>query len=363
MWPALLDDLAHRELLYVPLNKGGDALRMIEARSLQQNLRELLTWLPRVGMLGETCQLIEAARMMETDNPVGAGAISEFDRLFASGYEAIVESLAAVSRDWPAAADQPDSTDNELVECLERVTESLVKQWLAHSRTLRLSALEKIADDKSWQGLVEFIQRYGADLFKQQFLNVGNLRAILHQGIEAWLERIEHEPAGEQELSLVRDLDEGLTRATAVKHLTVVFEAVVENYGEYRDYNNTTTQSDHGDMLYTLLDFLRLRVHYDRIAWHLKPVVAAHLVLVRRGRLGAAEMWRRRLPSAPPSWPTCCKSARRARRKIPHAAAHRHRSIGRAVRPAVGHRPSSRPHPASHGGSPRARWPRCPRAL
>jgi hypothetical protein len=31
------------------------------------------------------------------------------------------------------------------------------------------------------------------------------------------------------------------------------------------------------------------------VAWHLKPVLAAHAILVRRGRAAAAEMWRRAL--------------------------------------------------------------------
>ncbi len=75
----------------------------------------------------------------------------------------------------------------------------------------------------------------------------------------------------------------------------MILEAVVENYAEYRDYNSTTVQSDRGDMLYTLLDFLRVRIQYDRVAWHLKPVLIAHAVLVRRGRTAAAEMWRRAL--------------------------------------------------------------------
>jgi hypothetical protein len=83
-----------------------------------------------------------------------------------------------------------------------------------------------------------------------------------------------------------------LSRADAIKHLGLVIEAVAENYAEYRDYNSTTTQSDRGDMIYTLLDFLRLRVHYDRVAWHLRPVLTAHSVLVRRGRSGAAALWR-----------------------------------------------------------------------
>jgi hypothetical protein len=29
-------------------------------------------------------------------------------------------------------------------------------------------------------------------------------------------------------------------------------------------------------MLYMLLDFLRLRCSYDRVAWNLKPVLVAH---------------------------------------------------------------------------------------
>ena len=72
-----------------------------------------------------------------------------------------------------------------------------------------------------------------------------------------------------------------------------MIEAVIENYAEYRDYNATTTQSDRGEMLYTLLDFLRIKVGYERIHWNLRPVMMAHEVLVRRGCNGAAELWRR----------------------------------------------------------------------
>jgi len=70
---------------------------------------------------------------------------------------------------------------------------------------------------------------------------------------------------------------------------------IVENYHEYIDYNSTTTQSDNGELLYMLLDFLRLRNEYDRVAWHLKPVVLAHEILLRHGHDGAAESWRAEL--------------------------------------------------------------------
>ena len=49
-----------------------------------------------------------------------------------------------------------------------------------------------------------------------------------------------------------------------VEHLSLVIEAVIENYTEFKDYNSTTTQSDRGELLYTLLDFLRLKTSYER---------------------------------------------------------------------------------------------------
>jgi hypothetical protein len=294
-WPRLLDHLQSRSLLYVPLNKGGDPARLVQARATQQLLRDLLGGLPRLGMLAETCQLLEAARLMESSHPVGPGAISEYDRLFTAGYEALVEALVAMSADWTPGGDAEQAA-GDLIECLEQATESLLKQWLAHSRTLRLSVLERVADDKSWRALKLFVQRYGGDLFTQQFLNVGNLRAILHQGVDNWLDRLADAPDGqEDEFRLLDYLGSAISRDEAVRHLSLVIEAIVENYAEYRDYNSTTMQSDHGEMLYTLLAFLRVRVQYDRIAWHLKPVLVAHAVLVRRGRSAAAEMWRRAL--------------------------------------------------------------------
>ncbi|MGD9720062.1 MAG: hypothetical protein AB7O59_02470 [Pirellulales bacterium] len=293
-WPALVAYLRTQPILYVPLAKGGSPARVAQARALQQALRDLVAWLPRLGLLAETCQLMETARLMESDHSVGSGAISEYDRLFIGGYEALVEALVDISAGWTDAGGA-EKVDALLIECLEQPTEALLRQWLAHSRTLRLSVLERITSEKSWKSLVEFIERYGRDLFTQRFLHLGNLRAILHQGVEPWLAQLEADRNDDEPLLLLQELDQKIPRAEAVKHLSFVIEAIVENYAEYRDYNSTTTQSDRGDLLYTLLDFLRLRVHYDRVAWHLKPVLAAHAILVRRERTGAAETWRRAL--------------------------------------------------------------------
>ncbi len=309
-WSAFLSEVAQRPLLYVPLTRGGDAQKIASVRGLQQMFRELLRRLPRLGMLRETCQLLRVSRAMEKDHPLGAGAVTEFDRLFEVGYKAIVESLVEASVAWndgcqttqskskkrrsaKSQADRTAANDAQLIDCLQLITESLLGEWLSHSRTLRLSVLERVSTNKAWQELVTFIQTYGDDLFTQDFFHLGNLRGILHQGVDNWLEKLSEDETAAERYRLFAELDDKLPRAEAKKHLSLVIEAVVESYTEYRDYNATTTQSDNGEMLYTLLDFLRVKVGYERIHWNLRPVMMAHEVLVRRGCHGAAEMWRR----------------------------------------------------------------------
>ena len=153
--------------------------------------------------------------------------------------------------------------------------------------------MESVGDSQRWRRLKEFIERYGGDLFTQWFMNLGNLRGILHQGVPEYLETLIEDPDTEEEYLLLRELDSVVPLEEAAYWLGIAIEAVVENYGEYVDYNSITTQSDRGEMLYTLLDFLRLRANYDRLAWNLRPVVLAHEVLVRCGQERAADLWRR----------------------------------------------------------------------
>ena len=294
LWPDLQETLSGKSLLYVPLTKEGNTRQIVAARCRQSQLQDLLAWLPRRGLWLETCQLIETARSMERNNPVGPGAVTEFDELFKVGYRALVENLVASAVAWPP---HPEGVANEkeLAAALEELTEVLLSCWLSHSRTLRLSVLERITEAQSWERLVKFIQQYGADLFSQRFFSLGNVRAILFQGVGNWLERLEKVPSSEPEPKLLREIGRRIPRSEAVEQLSLILEAILENYGEYRDYNSTTTQSDRGDMLYILLDFLRLRTEYDRICWHLKPVILAHEVLIYRHQDKAARLWRRAL--------------------------------------------------------------------
>lgn len=300
-WPVFIAWLSKQELLYVPLTKGGRPRRIVRARKLGQLLDDLLSWLPRLGLIRETCQLLDVAQAIEAEHPVGPGAVTEYDRLFTGGYQAIVRALVASAENWDVerapvrdanAATRP--SDAMLVEALQDLTETQLNRWLAHSRTLRLSVVERLSPDIEWQAFVAFVERYGADLFTQKFLNLGNLRAILHQHTSVWLSNLEQDTDA-PETRLIIELGEGIPRDEAAKWLSLSLEAIVENYREYRDYNTTTTHSDHGELLYTLIDFLRLRAAYDRVAWNLRPVVMAHEILVRHNRPVAAEMWQQAL--------------------------------------------------------------------
>jgi hypothetical protein len=300
-WPKLLGILDKQPLLYVALGRGGNPQRIVASRGLQYVLRRLLICLPRLGLLSEACRLLETAQRMEAGHPVGPGAITEFDRVFEIGCQAITQCLVVSSAAWgrkkkAGPATSPSFSrraDGQLIQCLEQVIEGLLRCWLMHSHGVRLSVLETVGDPERWRHLKQFIERYGGDLFTQHFMNLGNLRGILHQGVSEYLQTLAENADPEDACRLLDDLDGAIAPDEAAHWLGIAIEAVVENYGEYVDYNSITTQSDRGDMLYTLLDFLRLRANYDRLAWNLRPVALAHQVLMRCGREGAAEIWRR----------------------------------------------------------------------
>jgi hypothetical protein len=303
--PLLIEALQGESLLYVPLMKNGDPQSIVMAQALQKVLRDLLGALPRLGLITETCQLLATALDMEQQQRPGAGAVTEFDRLFHVGFRAIVEMLVESSPRADVVDESSTSESNhaepgpsseflaeELIECLNAVTEPLLKQWLEHSRSLRLSVLEPVLSEKTWDRFVLFIQQYGHDIFSQGFFAPGNLRSILEQGCEDYLQRLAENDEAYESIQLLKDLDHEIPLDEAASWLQLVIETVIENYTEYRDYNNTTTQSDQGEQLYMLLDFLRLKVRYDRFAWQLVPIVTAHEVLVRSGRVVSAQRWR-----------------------------------------------------------------------
>ncbi len=286
-----LERFQEEPLLTTPLTEGGKPRQILRVRISLTILRALLANLPRLGLLRETFELLRTARAMEHANPPRGRGVTEFNHFFQSAYQSVVESLIESSRTW----DAEHGGDEQLVDLLERVTAPFLTLWIDHSRTLQLSVLETIQNDADWQALQTFIQRYGGDLFHARFMTLGNLRGILSQGVGAYLDYLRDNPDPLKPIRLLDDLDDAIRREDAVKRLELVLQAVVENYEEYKDYNTTTTQSDYGENLYVLLDFLRLKSAYERQAWQFKPLVLAHEMLARRGRTQAAVLWEQSL--------------------------------------------------------------------
>lgn len=285
-WPALTAALAEVPILYTPVGRGGAPHRVVAARCLHDVLTDLLAGLPKLGLLGQTGELLELIRRMERRRPAGPANITEFDRLFGVAFRGVIRALIG-------PAEEPADPD-ALVELIETIAEPFVQLWLGHSQRLRISPLEGLTDEDAWLDVKEFIQEYGHDLFTQPFMTFGNLRGIMTQGARAFLEWLAEQPDADEEYRLVADLERGLDADVAARLLEIVIESILEHYNEYLDYNSSTTQSDRGEMLYSLLDFLRLLAHYERLNWHLQPLVWAHDELLGRDQTEAAQRWRDR---------------------------------------------------------------------
>jgi hypothetical protein len=285
--PSFLERFQQESLLSASLTEGERPRQILQVRVAQTVLRALLANLPRLGLVRETFDLLRAARAMEQAHPPRGRGVTEFNHFFQAAYQAVVESVVESSAGWPAE----QAGDGELVAVLERLTAPFLALWVEHSRTLQLSVLETLPNDADWYALQGFVERYGGDLFHSRFMTLANLRGVLHRGVGAYLDYLGDNPDPLHPVKLLDDLSSSVNREKAVVFLELTLQTVVENYEEYKDYNTTTTQSDYGENLHILLEFLRMKALYERHAWQFRPLVLAHEVLARRGRETAAVRW------------------------------------------------------------------------
>ena len=313
-------------LLYTALSDGGDPRLVLRTRMAQGTLRRLASALPRLGLLRESFQLLKMARALEQAHPPGKGGVTEFNELFRGAYQACVE--AALESMAPAAA----FPQAERVEILEALTRPFLQMWIEHSQTLRLSALETCAGDDEFGKLADFVRKYGGELFHAKFLTLANIRSVLHRGVDNYLDYLRDDPQSPDTLQLVEDLGSKLRRPEVVGWISCVLQAIVENYEEYKDYNTTTPQSDYGENLHQLLDYLRLKAAYDRQAWRLKPLLLANEVLARRGQTALALAWQTAFAGITEEWRRSVHGTARAPgTKARHAFTHGERSPGRTL--------------------------------
>ncbi len=286
--PALQRALRKQPLLYVPLDHGGEPDQILAARSIQSLIRRLLRHLPQLGLIRETWHILRTAHQMERASRPQGLAVTEFDRLFRIALKSSLECVVDASRKWKAGR----FGDEELIELIGGIVELYLDQWLDHSASMRLSTVEALKVDAVWDETKTFIETYGDELFNARQLTLGNVRAILHQHVDAFLAYLAENEDPLHPSKLLADLEAGrIDHEHVVEHLGMIYQIVVERYDRFLEYNSTTTQSDYGQSFFCLLDFLRLETAYDRDAWNLLPVALAHEVLARSGKEEAAQIW------------------------------------------------------------------------
>jgi hypothetical protein len=181
-----------------------------------------------------------------------------------------------------------------LVALVSGVVNAFRDLWTRHSATMRLSTVEALQNDMDWRDVQKFIKSYGHDLFHARMLMIGNVRAILHNGIDWFLQHLDENEDPLHPVPLLEALRTGQAESNEVEHwMELIYGAIVDKFDRFLEYNTTTTQSDYGEMLYSLLDFLRVEAAYDRRAWQLAPENVCHELLSELGRTQAANVWER----------------------------------------------------------------------
>lgn len=288
---SFLNAFKQEPLLFTPLSADGHPRQILRASRAQTILRAMVANLPRVGLLAETHRIVQMAHEMEQRQPLQGQRVTEFDRLFQVACQAATEAVVA------AANADPSISDESVVLLLEKLIHPYLPLWREHSRTLRVAMLEVVSSEAEWRGLTSFIKTYGRELFHVRFLTLGNLRGILHRGIGNYLAYLQENEDPMHPSQLLADLDKKISRMDAERYLRIVMQTIIENYESYKDYNATAPQSDYGENLFILLDFLRIKASYDRQAWQFRPLVHVHEILARE-RPTAALAWQERFTQA-----------------------------------------------------------------
>lgn len=314
--PRLLRSLLGQPLLYVAVENGGDPAKAIAARSNQDLLATLAVELPRLGLLRETRHVLRTAFRMERQSRPGGLAVTEFDRLFRTGFNGVLGTVVAArpsssmtprpvrrivsetrrarSRVVPrkGAFRLARGREGTTVALVGAAVDRYVELWLRHAATMRLSAVEVFNDSATWTEAKRFIRKYGGELFHARVLPLSNLRAILHEGVDKFFDHLieADDPLKPSPLVAALQAEDGFRRRAA-RILELIYTSVVDEIERFVEYNSTTTQSDYGERFDSFLDFLRAEAAYRRDEWDLTPLRIAHEVLAASGQDGAARLW------------------------------------------------------------------------
>ena len=111
--PGFVAPVPRRAAAVLPAVRRRQAARGAPRQTALHVLEDLLTRLPRLGLLRETFHLTKLARQMEWNNPPDGRRVSSFDQLFRTALTGVVETLLVAAADWgeDAGPDGPLSGD------------------------------------------------------------------------------------------------------------------------------------------------------------------------------------------------------------------------------------------------------------
>lgn len=277
--------LSRKPLLYVPLDAGGHPMQILASRTIQTDIRFMLRQLPRLGLFRETWHVVRLAHRMERETRPSQMSVTEFDRIFRTALRNTMDCLIESASAWD------DDSDDALVSLGSDILHQYSEQWIRHARTMRLSTVEGLRNEAVWDEVSNFIVQYGAELFHARSLTLGNVRTILHNGIEWFLEQLAQMDDPLHPSALIEALNSQKTSVDdVVEYLELIYGSVVDKFDRFLEYNSTTTQSDYGEKFSVLLDFLRVEAAYDRDAWELIPEGIVHKSLAMAGRHSALRL-------------------------------------------------------------------------
>jgi hypothetical protein len=286
--PDLFEALKPLVVLYLPLHLGGKPLRVAKARLGREAMKRLGEDLPKLGLFLDAFRLLEVARKAERNGLRDGRMVTEFESVFSAGLRSTLATLAGLLRRWPETKNRDDLAAANVREVVSRFT----RLWSDHVAGVRISEIERRTSERAWERTRKFVKKYGGELFTQQFLQYGNLRGVLAQGVTEYLNAIQEGDEEDGPQKLLNDLGGPLGVDEAVEEISFVLQVVYSHYDLFRDYNTTTTQSDYGENIFVLLDLVRVSIAYDRDWWAMRPIQLAHRELAAAGRLGVADLLR-----------------------------------------------------------------------
>ena len=284
--PGFVSLFRSEPLLYCPPSDGGKPHEVLRAQTALHVLEDLLTRLPRLGLLRETFQLTKLARQMEWNNPPDGRRVSSFDQLFRTALNGVVETLLAAAADWGEDA----GPDGPLSSMLFQLADAFQELWVQHSQSLRLSVLESVIDDDDWEPVRGFVKKYGSDLFTVPF-SASRTCAAFSRGVGA---RLDHEVERDERDRRPRLVDDWAGKNLDRNRTTRAAEVVLQRSSSITTSTATTTRRPRSPTTArtsTFSSIFCVKVRYDRYAWRLR-LWPAHEVLCKRGNDDLAAKWR-----------------------------------------------------------------------